>query len=232
MPEEYKIYLVEDRIEETSTTTTLQLAPKKGRRPDFIPGQFVNVLLPSRGMDAKSYTISSIPADRCLSISVRSAGEFSQTLAAYTIGKELSVSEPYGYFYPVDDTTPRVFLAGGIGVMPFVSIIRASLGSGMPQTLLLYSNRTVGDIPFRSLLDELEKNNPQLLVRYCVTREHGSDEDVIYNHIDKPLLLETLQEYHAAHFFLCGSIAFVRDMRLALKALGVVEDAIFTEAFF
>lgn len=229
----YKEYTVTRRIEETPTAVTLWLSPQKGERPGFISGQFVNVLLPERGVEAKSYTLQSIPSDEGLAFTVRVAGDFSRTLAGRRVGDTVHLSPPYGFFYPVDETTPRLFLAGGIGVAPFMSIIRASLESGaLPPTLLLYSNRSEGDIVFREALEELEHRAPQLSIRHFITREPAKASGFTPGRISSEHLAAVLRVYGGAHCFLCGGIAFVRDMRLALKTLGAPEESIFTEAFF
>ena len=233
METEYKEYAVTRRIEETPSVVTLLLSPRNGKRPHFIPGQFVNVLLPERGVEAKSYTLSGIPADSELSITIRVAGGFSRMLAGRKTGETIHLSPPYGFFYPVDAVTPRLLVAGGIGVAPFMSIIRASVErESMPPTLLLYSNRSSYDIAFRDTLEALQKSAPQLSIQHFITREPAGASNFTRDRISSEHFAAALRAYGAPHCFLCGGVAFVRDTRLVLKSLDVPEEAIFTEAFF
>src|SRR3989344_1337537 len=150
MDTEYRPYRVEKKIQETPSTSTLFLLPLSGVRPDFIAGQFVNISLPEHGPEAKSYSISSSPRELHLALSVRAAGNFSRALLAKGVGDELLLSDPLGYFYPEDDGRPRVFVAGGIGVAPCMSIIRSAHEAGaMPRTLLLYSSRSAEEVVFK-----------------------------------------------------------------------------------
>ncbi|MEK7068439.1 MAG: FAD-binding oxidoreductase, partial [Patescibacteria group bacterium] len=147
MDNRYAPYIITKRREETPTVVELVLAPKEGARPAFVPGQFIDILLPSHGADAKSYTISSTPHEEGFTIAVRRAGTFSQALCDKKEGEVLSVSEPYGFFYPVDAKTPRLFLAGGIGITPCISIARAGSAAGeRAPTLVYYSNRSYADV--------------------------------------------------------------------------------------
>ncbi len=233
MAEEYRDYSIIDREEISPSTVILRLLPRAGERSSFIPGQFVNVLLPGYGSDAKSYSILSTPADRGLSLSVRMAGPFSRTLGGCRPGEELQVSEPYGYFYPPDNTTPRVCIAGGIGIVPFASFIRTSIEEKYsPPTLLLHSSRTVIEAVFRDLFVTLAAQDESFAAHYFITRERKTLPDAHETRITPAHLSETLSRFPLCNFFLCGSIEFVRDMRLSLKSLDVPEERIFTESFY
>ncbi|KKW36005.1 MAG: Flavodoxin reductase [Candidatus Adlerbacteria bacterium GW2011_GWA1_54_10] len=229
MNNEYRPYIVYAKRRETPTVVELSLEPQDGVRPDFIPGQFVNISLPEVGPEAKSYTIASTPLDELIVVAVREAGDFSQALCGRKVGEEVLLSEPLGYFYPEDAQTPRVFVAGGIGVMPFVSIARAGSGA---STILLYSNRAAHDVPFHAMLSELERENKNFSVKHFITRENSPLHGAVNGRIGPEHLARALQDYPEGNFFLCGSIIFVRDMRLVLKDLFVPEERIYTESFF
>ena len=228
MSPEYRPYIVRAKRRETPTVVEFSLDPQKGPRPDFIPGQFVNISLPEVGPEAKSYTIASSSRSAGISIAVREAGDFSRALCAREEGGDLLLSEPLGYFYPEDDLSPRIFVAGGIGVMPFISIARTSAAA---PTLLLYSNRSALDVPFRAVLSELQIENKNFSVRYFITRE-DAPEGAVSGRIGAEHLAKAWEEHPNGNFFLCGSIAFVRDMRLALKKNFAPEERIYTESYF
>jgi len=232
MRELYRGHAVVKKEELSPSVVTLWLRSAAGARPAFVPGQFVNVLLSGHGADAKSYSISSTPRDEDFSITVRAAGAFSRALTALKEGQTLQVSEPCGYFYPVDETTPRACLAGGIGVAPFASIVRSALEEQkMPPTVLLYSNRTALEAVFRDFFAEAAAQEKNFSVEHFITRE-APPPGAHAGRIGPAALAAARERYAAAHFFLCGSIPFVRDIRLNLKAQGVPEERIFTESFY
>ena len=231
MIETYTPYVVSRRVVETPTISTVWLFPKEGERPDFISGQFVNVHVPELGSEAKSYSIASTPRDAGLALTVRVSGNFSRAILARGVGDELLLSEPLGYFYP-EDNTPRIFLAGGIGIVPYMSIIRDSIEKGTPvETVLLYSNRTHEDVAFKTALDVHTRESP-LTVRHFITRASGSVPGTTYSRIGGEHLKEVVCAHPEAHIYVCGSVPFVRDMRLYTKELGVPEERQFAESFF
>jgi len=228
----YRDYIVRGRTADTPTVTTFRLAPQDGKMPTFIPGQFVNVILPQFGAEAKSYSIASAPSDDMLVLSVRAKRDFSQALVSHTEGDTLQLSEPCGFFYPEDETAPRIFLAGGIGITPFMSMLRDARARGVNvPTLLLYSNRLASDRPYIDELLEEEKAGRCVMKNFVTGEGHGP-EAASPHRIGPGDLSSARESLPGANFFLCGGINFVRDMRLALKGIGVAEEAIFTEAFF
>lgn len=228
----YRDYTVTARTAETPNVVTLQLTPKDGAVPVFIPGQFVNAILPQFGAEAKSYSIASIPGADTLSLTVKPKREFSHALASLKAGETLTLSEPCGFFYPEDETTPRICVAGGIGIVPFMSMFRDSEKKNISvPTMLLYSNRLASDRPFLTELAEHEKVS-RCTVRHFVTGEGQDAPGATLHRIGAEDLASAKEALPGANFFLCGGIEFVRDMRIALKSMGVSESAIFTEAFF
>lgn len=229
----YEEYEVTHRISRTESVVTLWLAPKEAERPDFIPGQFVNVKDPAGTPEAKSYTIGSTPDDPGVSLTIRAHGSFSRALVSRSPGESLFLSGPLGYFYPIDGETPRICIGGGIGIMPFASFIRASIEKrDSPPTELLYSERTTDDLLFRDLFFRLAQEDKNFQMHYFLTRDREGIPGAAHRRIGREDMDAMRQKHPQGHFFLCGSISFVRDMRLMLKELPVPEEAIFTESFF
>lgn len=226
----YREWRVLARAEEAPGVETLRVAPCEGELPRFTPGQFVNALLPALGPESKSYSIANGTGAAAFLLTVRAIGTFSRALCALKEGERLHLSEPLGYFYPVDPARPRVFVAGGIGIVPFMSMLRTERGVAAAPTALLYSNRTLRDTVFAQELADLACERKNLAVRHFVTR--ASEPHATARRIGERDLTEARETHRDPDFFLCGSIAFVRDMRRTLKHAGVSEDVIFTESFF
>jgi ferredoxin-NADP reductase len=223
MPEECRTYTIVQRVEETPDVATFFVRPVAGERPAFVAGQFINIALPGH-TEAKSYTIASAPRDELWAITVRAAGAFSTKLMSHQAGDTLEVSEPLGYFCADPAPAPRLWLAGGIGITPFMSMVRE--GAPLQPTTLYYSNRTAEDIVFK---DELE--NSSIKVRHFITRE-PAPPGMIAGRISEQDIKDALQALSECQVYICGSIGFVRDYWSLLRRLGVSEDRLFTEAFF
>lgn len=229
MTDGYRPYTVTDRAEEAPGVFTFFLRPAAGERPPFSAGQFVNIALPGH-TEAKSYTIASAPQDDVTAITVRVAGNFSTALIGHKPGDTLALSAPLGYFCAADTVAPRLWLAGGIGVTPFMSMLR-DRSVMQPPTLLYYSNRTVDDMVFKRELAAASREG-LLQVRHFLTREPTLPLGAVRGRIAASNLDEALGQLPGCHVYMCGSIGFVRDYWSALRRLGVAEERLFTEAFF
>lgn len=208
---------------------TLELV--SSAEPRFLAGQFVTVALPGHS-EAKSYSLSGAPGKGSVAITVREAGAFSQAITAHEVGDTLELSPPLGYFFSEQPQASRLWLAGGIGIAPFMSMLRGAAAAGdLPPTLLLYSNRTADDVVFRAELDALQTAHPALAVRYFITRQEPP-AGMSAGRISKRDVAAALERFAPREIFICGSIGFVRDYWTALKGLGVPEEGLFTEAFF
>jgi ferredoxin-NADP reductase len=151
-------------------------------------------------------------------------------------GDVLKVKAPTGRFYlDTHDTVPAVFIAGGIGITPMMSMLRWCL-SHQPDRLthLYYGVRNSADHAFKETLEQLAQSHPAftLNVVYCDPRPtdvKGRD----YQHsgyIDLALLRDSLP--HGQHqFYVCGPPPMMQSLVPALREWGVQETDIHFEAF-
>src|SRR3990167_5818668 len=123
-------------------------------------------------------------------------------------------------------------ICGGIGIAPFRSMLQDSAQETPRRSMALFcSNRTAQDIIFKKMLDELQAADKNLRVHHFITREHV-EKPMTNGRISAKAILESLDNTQPAEFLLCGSISFVRDLWRELRAAGVPEESIYTEAFF
>jgi ring-1,2-phenylacetyl-CoA epoxidase subunit PaaE len=168
-----------------------------------------------------------------MALTVKGVGTFSNKLVAMKPGDTISGSRPYGYFYTEDETSSLILVAGGIGIAPFRSMIVDAIHKHMTRKIyLFYSNKTLNDIIFKKEFDSLaEKYSDRFFVQQYLTQELATDA-VKQGRILVGDILEQSQSLPEREFFICGSIAFVRDYWKGLKGAGVSEEYIYTEAFF
>ena len=219
-------------VPEAPGVTTLQLACAGGA-PPYIPGQFITVYLPELGTpEGTAYSISSAPGEP-LSITVSARGEFSRRLCTLRHGDTFLASAPSGYFYSESGTNTLVMLAASIGIAPFRSVMLDAVKKNPARSLLLfYSNRTMADIVFDEILNQLAAAYSNVGVNHFITREERLPMGVTRGRISAEAVVRALGETPDPEFFICGSISFVRDMWRDLKSAGINEDRLYTEAFF
>jgi ferredoxin-NADP reductase len=136
-------------------------------------GQFVRVELPHDNADGEGtkrwFTNSAAPYEGILQITTRiTDSTFKQALAKLEPGSTALqlLDPPSGDFIWQETALPIVFIAGGIGITPFYSILKQRVHDG--QTLditLIYASRTA-DVPFRTEFDQWAAANPGFTVAY------------------------------------------------------------------
>lgn len=144
-------------------------------------GQYIWIELPHDNADAKGarrwFTISSAPYEAVVQITTRiSDSTFKQALAALPEGGEINLLEkPDGDFIWHDSELPIVFIAGGIGITAFHSILKQRVHDGAPLGVtLLYANRD-DNIAFKSEIDNWAAARPEFSVRYLTGAELTAD---------------------------------------------------------
>ncbi|QAB01025.1 MULTISPECIES: benzoate 1,2-dioxygenase electron transfer component BenC [Agrobacterium tumefaciens complex] len=108
--------------------------------PAFLPGQYVNIDVPGSGQ-SRSYSFSSGPGDRRIGFLIKKipGGTMSGWLARAQAGDRLDLTGPLGSFYLRDAQRPLLFLAGGTGLAPFLSMLEVlARASSQQKVHLIY----------------------------------------------------------------------------------------------
>jgi uncharacterized protein len=226
--------------------------------PPFQPGQYLSFELQagddSDGGSSRSrrltrcYSLSDSPDPSAYRITVKRApqpadrpelppGAVSNHLHDHVQeGHLLQVKAPAGHFFiDPDASVPAVFVAGGIGITPMMSMLRWCLVEQPNRPLhLFYGVRSSADHAFKSVLEELAKAHPRF--RLHVVYSNAGPDDVLgqdYQHagrIDLALLRSNLP--HGRHqFYVCGPPAMMQSLVAKLREWSVREDDIHFEAF-
>ncbi|MGB9596438.1 MAG: ferredoxin reductase family protein, partial [Candidatus Poribacteria bacterium] len=137
-------------LQETHDTWSLFF---KGKVKSYKPGQFLFIQLIKDGKVSEShpFTISSSPTRDELSISVKSVGDFTSTIKDRKPSELAYIDKPYGVFSFLNyDAKNFVFIAGGIGITPFISMLRYIYDTKLNKNvILIWGNKTSADIAFK-----------------------------------------------------------------------------------
>lgn len=142
---------------------------------NWTAGQYVRVELPHDNPDKEGtkrwFTNSAAPFEGIMQITTRvTESTFKQALSKLEPGDTTLqlIEDPEGDFVWQDSDLSKVFIAGGIGITPFRSIIKQRVHDGQPvDVTLVYGSRTP-DVPFKDELKEWQSNHPGLKVQYLV----------------------------------------------------------------
>ena len=229
-------FVLKQKIKETPGVITLKFLPVKGAIFSFRPGQFILVSFLDDRANGKirAYSISSIPQEKFLAITVKKIGIFSSALHNLKIGEKIKIGPPQGNFFLKDPMKNLVFLAGGIGIAPFFSIIKNLYHQkSAAKVALFYSNRTKKETVFFKELNKIAKKWPSFKVINLLTRERLKNKGIQEHcRLNGKILKKYLRNLKNKNYFICGPAEFVNDLWRSLKKVGVKESFIKTEAFY
>jgi ring-1,2-phenylacetyl-CoA epoxidase subunit PaaE len=209
----------------------------------FAPGQHLTLRTMLDGVEARrSYSICTGPADRELRIAVKKVdgGAFSRFAnERLKPGDAIDVMTPQGRFgIAPDPAASRTYLAiaAGSGITPIMSILRSVLASEPKSRLvLLYGNRTGGDIIFKQALDDLKDRFLDRLGIYHVLSREAQEVALLGGRIDarkiEILLRAVVPAARIDAAFLSGPGSLIEEGRAALMRGGVAAERIHVEYF-
>lgn len=210
----------------------------------FRPGQYMEwTLAPARGGakndsrgNRRYFTIASSPTERHLRLGVKfyePGSSFKKNMLAMEPGREIVGGQLMGDFtLPKNARAKLVFIAGGIGITPFRSMIKYLADRGERRdVVLLYSNRTAGEIAYREVFDKAAQKIG-LRTIYAIT---GAGETLPPNgyrgRIDANLVREAVPDYRKRTFYISGTRAMVSGLKETLREAGVPSRRIKVDFF-
>jgi anaerobic selenocysteine-containing dehydrogenase/ferredoxin-NADP reductase len=225
----------------------LEVVPRDGGAlPAFRGGQHITLGLP--GIDlTRAYSLTGRNGQGSLSIAIKKSrvdGELNETIHfsdyihRLKAGDEIRLEAPRGIFTPpLNGPRPLIFLAGGIGITPFIGHLEAlaqrEAGERVAKVLLLHGCRNGGKHPFADRLRELAEQLPQLELITAFSAPRAQDRcPQDYDHAGRLNLspVDALLSQRPIAY-ICGSPEFTSTMTTQLIARGMPRFDVFKEAF-
>lgn|SRR3990167_2100129 len=231
----YRIKLI-DR--QTVARSTAMFTFEKPAGFIFQPGQYSGFTLinPSEtdaGGITRRFSLLSTPDDDHLAIVTRiQQSAYKRVLNLLPLGSEVKLAGPMGTFTLHEDKTiPAVFIAGGIGIAPFYSMIRAAAQHQSPQSLcLFYGNQQRGDSAFLDELLHLQAKNPHFKLIATMDKPDNTWQGEV-GFITDQLIKKYIQSLTVPIYYICGSPAMVTALQETLIEMGIDENRIKAEDF-
>jgi len=207
----------------------------------FTPGQFIDLtLLTPSETDAegntRGFSIASAPYETTIMVTTRLRDTaFKRVLKTVALEAEVKLEGPFGDLKLHSDVKrTAVFLAGGIGITPFHSIVLDAARRKLPHRIFLfYSNRRPEDAAFLDELQALEKQNASYTFIGTMTEMEKSKRSWQGERglINKEMLAKYLKRAASPVYYIAGPPAMVTGLHKMLQEVGINDDDIRKEEF-
>lgn len=212
---------------------------KRPKNFNFISGQYLKLFLEIKNPDERGssryFTISSSPTDKeYLTITTRIIkSSFKLKLNSLNTGEKLIISGPIGYFdFDSENSSENIFIAGGIGVTPYHSILRYIDAKKIISKIILFASfASKEDVLFFDEFKKIEKSNSKIKIVYSLTKEKNLYPDFETGRITLDMIKKYVQDYNKSKFFITGSYAMVEAAFEMIRDSGTPEENIFKEDF-
>ncbi|NMD56488.1 MULTISPECIES: benzoate 1,2-dioxygenase electron transfer component BenC [Tsukamurella] len=222
----------------TPSTVGLRLRADERDRLAFLPGQYVNIVVPGSGADGapdaeRSYSFASHPDDEELEFLVKlipGGGAMSDWLTGRAaVGDRVRFRGPLGSFFLREADRPALLVAGGTGLAPMLSMLRSMRTRDPGRTVqLLYGVSQDRDVTQLDVLAGLREELPRFAFEHCVS---AADSTAAHRgHVTDILRTAHLHGGDVA-VYLCGPPPMIDGFRAELDRLGITPTGFYYEKF-
>lgn len=192
----------------------------------FRAGQFVFLRFPdsSLGGEEHVFTVASSPSDEGLWFVIKNSGDWTARLGELEPGAAATLEGPFGGFDPTACRNAQVWIAGGIGVTPFLSVVRSAARRGaMPDVAMFYCVEERGRAVYADGLADLAARWGWLRLEIVASRDVGR--------LTLEKLAASVPDWRGRDYFLCGPEAMMMSWKKLLRNRGVDGNHIHFERF-
>jgi len=219
-------YFIQNIKQLDSSVVEIELASKDERQLKFQAGQFVNVSFQNKlvGTELHPFSLAGSMLAKNLILVIKNLGNLTSKLGNLKIGDNVKIEGPYGRFFTPNDKE-EVWLAGGIGITPFLSRARTMSDQGAVNKVinLFYCVKTQSEAVFlQEFLKIAELNKNFKVFSFC------SDTQ---GYISVEHLKNTIGELYPKEFFLCGPLVMMNSLKNQLLTSGIAKHNIHSEDF-
>jgi ferredoxin-NADP reductase len=215
------------KIKETKDSFSFVFKPEK--EVTWEPGQFIFYQIPHRQPDSRGikrhFTISSAPYEKFIMLTSRfdfkNGSSFKKALFNLKPGDRIEAFDIKGNFVVSDINKKFVFIAGGIGITPYRSILLDFINrSASPDVAMLYGNKS-SDIIFKDILDNIGSSNGWLDINYIIEPQL----------IDSDLIKRSVNDIYNSIYYMSGPPGMVKAIRDTLLGMKIEKENMVTDYF-
>ena len=220
-----KFFYIVEKVNQLNEKVVEIIMFPQTEKLNFLPGQFIFLSFKGKGItrEIHPFSISSGRFDNKLSVIVKNLGDYTAKLKNLRAGSMAIIEGPYGKFsYLNSCNNDQVWIAGGIGITPFLSMARSFRNNNF-KIDLYYCSQTKDELVFFEELSNISNNKTNFrLVPFCAD---------VKGHINIKTINNFSGDIKGKDFFLCGPPAMMRSLRSQLLVNGVARKNIHSEEF-
>ena len=228
-------YEVTELVQERNATWSLNVKPVGHKGMTFKAGQFAWITRESPFLfheNPFSFATDADATDGSFGFTIKELGDFTSTIKDFKVGDRIYIDGPYGTF-SMDEFKHQklVFIAGGIGSAPVMSMLRTMASRNDPSPVIFfYGSPDWGTVIYREELETLSQKLNLKIIHVLEKKHEGWDSDTGY--INLAILKKHLPEdYKNWVYFMCGPVPMLTAMESCLGELKVPARKIHSEKY-
>jgi len=220
---------------------TVEFAFIPDRKLAYQPGQYMEWTLPHDNADSRGsrrwFTLASSPTENQLRLGIKfynNGSSYKAAMLNMDQNTPIVAAQIAGDFVMPSDTAKKlVFIAGGIGITPFRSMIKYLVDTGQQRSVrLLYSARTEADFAYKDLFESARQNSG-IKTLYVVSDVGAqiSAPNTVRGIVNSDIIKQYIPDYVDCMFYISGTHSMVEAMQNVLRQLGVSHHKVKTDFF-
>ena len=223
-------YEVTEIIKETKAYWTLNLKSKNGKPMEFKPGQYSYLSFISQEISKEfhPFSFASSPAEKnIIRFTIKELGDYTRCIGKVKVGEIAYIEGPYGIFDALNSTAQElVFIAGGSGITPFLSMLRYMKDTNNTRkATLIWGIRYPHELFLKDEFEEMKKTNPNLVIIPVVSDDDNWEGECGFIDRDRLERLVPCEDpnelIQKKDYYVCGPPLMVKIVRPALKSMGI-----------
>ncbi len=211
------------------------------RRLSYVPGQYLELTLGHSQIDSRGnrryFTVASSPMEEGIRFGVRfyeKPSSFKRSLAALNVGDKLVAGQLAGEFVlPKDVNEKCVFMASGIGITPFRSMIKSLIDKREVRPItIFYGNTNADEVAYKDIFDKAQ-HELGIKTVYTITDTANVPADWYgkTGYIDGEMIKNEVPDFLQRRFYISGSHNSVEAIKKTLRKMGIKNNMIKTDFF-
>lgn len=221
-------YIVSKSIDLNKNITEIELSPKNpSKKVDFTPGQFVFVSFRNEKISKEEhpFSITSLPEDENITLAIKTLGNYTNILKdRIEVWDKVYIEEAFGTFsYSNYKREKQIWIAGGIGVTPFISMAKDLLHNKHYNIHMYYAVRNESEAVYLNVLQNIENNVENFSVEPFFSDEHGF--------ITAEYISSNTHDVYERDILICAPQTMIQSLKNGFRKFNISNNHLFSEEF-